>query len=94
MTAAKAPAQYLSGFCGARAHERCRRDYRTAVCGCFCHDAPPEPEPVIADPPAPPLADLVVARLLAVRRDWKISDHELRARADELIALVQAGAAS
>lgn len=44
MTAAKtaATSTYMSGFCGARAHERCRRDYRTAICTCPCHDEPPK----------------------------------------------------
>jgi len=35
-----APSTYRSGFCGSGFHDRCRGDYRTAVCGCTCHNEP------------------------------------------------------
>lgn len=36
---------YLSGFCATGYHERCLGDFRTALCSCEHHTAPP-PAPV------------------------------------------------
>jgi hypothetical protein len=46
MTVAKPATEYVSGFCGVRAHDRCRGTYAGCACHCECHQEP-EPEPVL-----------------------------------------------
>lgn len=40
------PSNYISGFCSTGYHVRCVGDFRTALCACDCHTAPP-PAPIV-----------------------------------------------
>lgn len=62
MTAARtAPAPYVSGLCAARRHDRCRGDYRTAVCSCSCHQEAQEPPPEVLGEIAAALTEIAIA---------------------------------